>query len=95
MVDPITCTITPFKGERTLNRHAKKVTNMEIDTTTKKPRVSTQGKEIVTLEDDGEESINQMNGFPIIEEPSHSKEASHPTSPSLSHSTSHKERTIS
>ena len=68
---------------------------MEIDTTTKKPRVSTQGKEIVTLEDDEEESINQMQGFPIGEEPSHSKEASHPYSPSVSHSTSHSERTIS
>ena len=68
---------------------------MEIDTTAKKPRLSTQGKEIVTLEDDEEESINQMKGFPITEETSHSKEASHPASPSLSHSTSHSKRTIS
>ena len=95
MVDPITCTITPFKGKRSLKRHATEVTNMEIDTTTNKPRVSTQGNEIVTLEDDEEESINQMKGFPITKEPSHSKEASHPTSPLVSHSTSHSERTIS
>ena len=36
-----------------------------------------------------------MKGFLITEEPSHSKEASHLASPSLSHSTSHSERTIS
>ena len=36
-----------------------------------------------------------MQIFLIIEEPSHSKESSHPTSPSISHSTSHSERTIS
>ena len=68
---------------------------MEIDTTTKKPRVSSQGKEIVTLEDDEEESINQIQGSPILEEPSHSKEVSHTASPSISHSTSNSERTIS
>lgn len=95
MVDPITGTITSFKGERTLKRPATKVTNMEIDTTTKKLKVSTQGKEIVTLENDEEESINQTKGFPITKELSHSKEASHPTCPSLSHCTSHSERTIS
>lgn len=94
MVDPIKGKITPFKGERSLKRPATDVTNMEIDTTTKKPRVSTQGKEIVTLQDDEEKSISQMQGFLITEEPSHSKEASHPTSPSISHSTSHSERTI-
>ena len=60
MVDPITGIITPFKGERSLKRPATKVTNMEINTTTKKPRVSIEGKEIVTLEDDEEESITQM-----------------------------------
>ena len=68
---------------------------MEIDTTAKRTRVFGQGKEIVTLEDDEEESINQIQGFPITEEPSHSKEASHATSSSISHSTSHSERTIS
>ena len=41
MVDPIIGTITHFKGERTLKRPATKVTNMEIDTAAKKPRVST------------------------------------------------------
>ena len=41
MVDPITGTITAFKGERSLERPATEVTNMEIDTTSKKPRVST------------------------------------------------------
>ena len=81
MVDPITGTITPFKGERYLKIPITMVTNMEIDTTTKKPRVSSQGKEIVTLEDEEEEYINQMQGFPIIEETSHSMEAAHPSSP--------------
>ena len=95
MVDPITGIITPFKGERYLKRPVTEVTNMEIDIVAMKPRISSQGKEIVTLEDDEEESINQIQGFPIIEEPSHSKEVSHPNSPSISHFTSHSERTIS
>ena len=95
MVDPITGTITPFKGERTLKRPAIEVTNIEIDTAAKKPRVSTQGKEIVTLDDDDDESINQTKEIPITEENSHSRETSHPSSPSLTHSTSHYERTIS
>ena len=68
---------------------------MEIDTAAKKPRVSTQGKEIVTVDDDDEESINQTKGIPITEEHSHSKESSHPTSPSLTHFASQSERTIS
>ena len=68
---------------------------MEIDTAAKKPRVSTQGKEIVTFDDNDEESINQTKGIPITEDISHSKEASHPTFPSLTHSTSHSKRTIS
>ena len=58
MVDLVTGTITPFKGERTLKRPTTEVTNMEIDTVAKKPRVPTQGKEIVTLDDDDEEPIN-------------------------------------
>ena len=49
------------------------MTDMEVYVTTKKPRISNQGKEIVTLEDDEEESINQIQGFPIQEELSHSK----------------------
>ena len=36
MVDPITGILTPFKGERYLKRPITEVTNMEIDTTTKK-----------------------------------------------------------
>ena len=36
-----------------------------------------------------------MQGFLIIEEPSRSKQVSHATSPSISHSTSNSERTIS
>ena len=95
MVDPITRIHTPFKGEISLKRPIKEVINMEIDTTAKKPRVSSQGKEIVTLEDDEEESINKIEGFPIQEEPSHSKEVSHAASPSISHSTCNSERTIS
>ena len=44
MVDPITGILTPFKGERSLKRPIIEVINMEIDTTAKKPRVSSQGK---------------------------------------------------
>ena len=88
MVDLAIGTITPFKGERTLKRPATEVTNMEIDTTAKKPRVSSQGKEIVTMDDDDEESINQTKGISIIEEHSHNKESSHLASPSLTHSVS-------
>ena len=95
MVDPVTHTITPFKGERTLKRPATEVTHMEIDTTTKKPRVSTKGKEIVTMVDDVEDSINQTKGIPITEEHSHSKESSHPASPSLTHFAFEPERKIS
>ena len=40
MVDPIISVITPSKGERTLKRPTPEATNMDIDTTTKKPRVS-------------------------------------------------------
>ena len=41
---------------------------MEIDITTKKPRVSIQSKEIVDLEEDDEESMNKGKGT-IVEEP--------------------------
>ena len=59
MVDPVTWLITPFKGERTLKRPATDITNVEIDTTNKKPRVSAQGKEVLDLDDDDDEhSIN-------------------------------------
>ena len=47
--------------------------DMEVDVTTKRPRVSNQDKEIVALDDDEEESINQIQGFPIEEESSHIK----------------------
>lgn len=70
---------------------------MDIDTATKKPRIYAQGKEIVDLDNDDEESINQINGIQITEEPTKSKEASHLASPSATHSTSHShyEKTIS
>ena len=76
MTDRIIGIPTPFKDERSLKRLITKVTNMEVDTIVKKPRVSSQGKEIVTLEDDEEESIIQIQGFQIQEESSHSKEVS-------------------
>ena len=96
MVDLVTRLITPFKGERTLKRPATDITNMEIDTASKKPRVSAQGKEVVGLDDDDDEhSINQIKGIQIIEDLSQSREASHQASPSATHSTSHSERTIS
>ena len=47
------------------------------------------------MEDDEEESINQIQGFPIQEKPSHSKEVSHTVSHSISHSISNSDRTIS
>jgi len=64
MVDPVVGLITPFKGERTLKRPAIDITNMEIDTASKKPRVSSQGKEVVDLDDDDDEhSINKIKGI--------------------------------
>ena len=33
---------------------------MEVDVTTKNPRISNQGNEIVTLDEDEEETINQI-----------------------------------
>ena len=39
MVDPITRILTPFKVEISLKRPIVEVTNMEIDTIAKKPRV--------------------------------------------------------
>ena len=89
MVDPITGVITPFKGERTLKRPVTEVTNMDIDTATKKPRISIQGKEILDLDNDDEESINQIKGIHITKEPTQSKGESRPTSPCATHSTSH------
>ena len=44
IIYPITRIPTPFKDERSLKRPIKEVTNMEVDTTTKNPRVSNQGK---------------------------------------------------
>ena len=44
MIDPITGIPTPFMDERSLKRPITKVTNMEVDVTTKKPRVSNKGK---------------------------------------------------
>ena len=95
MIDPIIGIPMPYKDEISLKRPIIKVTNMEVDVTAKKPRVSNQRKEIVTLEDDEEESINQIQGFLIQEEPSHSKEVSHTIYHSDSHSISNSERTIS
>ena len=95
MIDPITGIPTPFKDERSLKKPIIEVTNMEVDVIAKKPRVSNQGREIVTLEYDEEESINRIQGFPIQEEPSHSKEVSHIVSHLVSHSISNSKRTIS
>jgi len=58
MIDPITRIPTPFKDEIYLKRPITKVTNMEVDVIAKKPIISNQGREIVTSEDDEEESIN-------------------------------------
>ena len=58
MIDPIIGIPTPFKDERSLKRPIIEMTNMEVDVTAEKPRISNQGREIVTLEDDEEESIN-------------------------------------
>ena len=41
---------------------------MEIDITTKKPRVYVQSKEIVDLEEDDEQSINKGKGAIVEEE---------------------------
>ena len=99
MIDPIIGIPTPFKHKRSLKRPIIEMTDMEVDVTTKNPRVSNQDKEIVTLDDDEEESINQIQGFPIEEESSHNKEVSHtishPISHPISHFVSNLERTIS
>ena len=87
MIDPTTGILTPFKDERSLKRPITYMTNMEVDVSTKRSKVSNQDKKIVTLDDDEEESINQIQGFPIEEECSHSK--------GVSHSVSTSERTIS
>ena len=44
MIDPITGIPTPFKDERSLKRPIIEVTNMEVDTTAKNPRVFSQGQ---------------------------------------------------
>ena len=59
---------TPLKGEKSLKRHSTDIVDMDIDITTKKPRVSTQGKEVVDLEEDDEESINKRKGTTVEEE---------------------------
>lgn len=89
MIDPIIGIPTPFKDERSLKRPIIEMAYMEVDVTTKKPTVSNQDNEIVTLDDDEEEYINQIQGFPIEEESSHSKEVSHSISHPVSHSISH------
>ena len=70
---------------------------MDIDTATKKPKIFIQGKEIMDLDNEDEESINKIKGIQIIEEPTQSKGASHSTSAFVTHSTSHShsEKTIS
>ena len=73
MIDWITGIPTYFKDKISLKRHVTEVLSMEVDVTTKKPRVSNQGSEIVTFEDDQEESINQIQELSIQEEPSYSK----------------------
>ena len=40
---------TPLKGEKSLKGHSINIADMEIDITTKKPRVFVQNKEIVDL----------------------------------------------
>ena len=69
--------------------------DMEVDVTTKRPRVCKQDKEILTLHNDEEEYINKIQGFLIEEESSQSKEVSHSVSHSVSHFVSNSGRTIS
>ena len=59
---------TPLKGEKSLRRHSTDTTDMDIDITTKKPRVSAHSKEIVDQEEDDEESINKGKGTIVEEE---------------------------
>ena len=59
---------TPLKGEKSLKRHSTDTTDMDIDVTTKKPRVSIQSKEIVDREQDDEQSINKGKGTIVEEE---------------------------
>lgn len=59
---------TPLKGDKSLKRHSTYTTDMEIDITTKKPRVFIQSKEIVDLEEDDEQSINKGKSTIVEEE---------------------------
>ena len=59
---------TPLKGEKYLKRHFVDTSNMEIDVTTKKSRVSIKSEEIVDLEDNDEQSINKGKGTIVEEE---------------------------
>ena len=56
-----------LKWEEFFERHSTDIADMEINITTKKPRVFVQSKEIVDLEEDDEESINKGR-FTIVEE---------------------------
>ena len=58
MIDQIIGIPTPFKDEISLKRPITEMTDMEVDVTTKNPRISNQDKEIVTLDKDEEDSIN-------------------------------------
>ena len=59
---------TPLKGDKSLKRHSTNTTDMEIDITTKKPKVFVLSKEIVDLEEDDEQSINKSKGTIVEEE---------------------------
>ena len=60
---------TPLKGKKSLKRQFANTADMQIDVTTKKPRVFVQSKEIVDLEQDDEQFINKGKGTIVEEEP--------------------------
>ena len=51
-----------------MKRHSTYIVDKDIDIITKKSRVSAQGKEVVDLEEDDEESINKGKGTIVEEE---------------------------
>ena len=76
---------TPLKGEKSLKGHSIDTVDMEIDITTKKPRVFVQSKEIVDLEEDDKQSISKGKGTIVEEEHNDQSQAVSNSEKSSSH----------
>lgn len=69
-----------MKNEESLERPLTDVTEMEVDVPNKRAKSSAYDKKIITLEDDEEESINQLQRIVIEEERAQELETSQPVS---------------